>query len=241
MIFRLPCLMLATTFLLLPRSRAQSVAAPASAPAVAAETLLPDVARQLAGHFHLEGDLQLSLTRPVTLPDVPADRPLRLIVTDFTSTPASSMLVRCRLEAGGAPLSSVTLMVHAELWADVWVARLPLVADAPFDPSELNVERADLLRERAALPASAGGADFAFARSIPAGQTLVWRYLKRRPLVHRGDTIDVSAVDGPLTVTVKALAVQDGGRGETVLVRNLVTRKEFSAVVVDDGRAQIRL
>jgi len=205
------------------------------------DALLADAARQIAAHFHLEGDLHLELVRPLVLPGIPDNAEPRLIVTDFTSAPASSMLVRCRLEAGGAPLSSLSLNLRAELWTDVWVARQPLPAGSPFDATLLDVRRADLLRERTALPTASGGDEFAFARFVPAGQTLAWRDLMRRPLVHKGDTIEVSAVDGPLTVTVKAVAVQDGGRGETVLVRNLETRKEFSAVVVADGRAQIRL
>ncbi len=237
-------LLLSLALLGLPWLGAQS---PAAAPTddsardALVNTLLADVARQLSDHFHLEGDLRLALTRQLPLPALADNAEPRLIVTDFTSAPASSMLVRCRLEAGGAPLSSLALNVRAELWNDVWVARQPLPTGSVFDSGLLDVRRADLLRERNALPATAGGNDFVLARYVPAGQTLAWRDLMRRPLVRKGETVEVSAVDGALTVTVKAVAVQDAGRGETVLVRNLETRKEFSAVVVADGRAQIRL
>jgi flagella basal body P-ring formation protein FlgA len=109
-----------------------------------------------------------------------------------------------------------------------------------FDPARLELQRCDLLRERDALPASISDRDYLFARAVPAGRTLVWRDLTRRPLVRKGDTVEVSAVEGSLTVTIHALATQNGGRGDLVLVRNLESKKEFTAVVVDENRVQVR-
>ena len=225
------------------RAAAPADAAPAPGAAAgnpAAEAVLADLAAQLSAHFHLAGELQLEALRPLPLADLPPGAPARLVVTEFTSAPASSMLVRCRLEAGGAPLPSVTVTLRALLWADVWVAREPLAAGQPFDAALLDVRRCDLFRERDALPATAGDRDFVFARAVPAGRTLAWRDLARRPLVRRGEIVEVCASDGALTVTLKALATQNGGRGETVLVRNLESRKEFPAIVVDDDRVQVR-
>lgn len=34
--------------------------------------------------------------------------------------------------------------------------------------------------------------------------------------------------------------MQDGGKGETVRVRNLESRREFAALVVGENRAQVR-
>lgn len=220
----------------LPGARA---AAPASGAAGTHHALMAQIAHQIAAHFQLAGDLEVAPADSYASSHLPTGKAVRVTVTEFTSMPASSMLVRCRLEAGGAPPSSVSLMLRAHLWADAWVAREPLSLGSPFDPSQLDVRRVDLLRQRQAVPASGDPGDYILACSVPAGRVLVWRDLRRRPLVRKGDTIDVSAINGPLTVTVKAVAVQSGGKGETVLVRNLETRKEFSAVVVDDGRAEI--
>ncbi|MDD2765214.1 MAG: flagellar basal body P-ring formation chaperone FlgA [Opitutaceae bacterium] len=221
-----------------PRLCAQAAKAPAG-PALSREVLLADLSRQLQDYFHLAGDLRLDLSRPWTPPAARAGAPARLVITEFPSAPASSMLVRCRLEAGGAPLLDFPLVLQAQLWADVWQARDPADAGQPFNPAALDVRRADLLRDRDALPASTGGNEYVFSRPVPAGRTLVWRDLTRRPLVHKGETVDVRATDGALTVTLKALAMQNGGRGDAVLVRNPESRKEFTAVVVDEGRLQV--
>jgi flagella basal body P-ring formation protein FlgA len=202
--------------------------------------LLADLARELADHFHAAGELQLDPVRVWGLPALPAGAETRLVVTEFPAALTSSMLVRCRLETAGPPLPVCSIAVHAQLWADVWTAREPLDAGRPFDPAALTLQRGDLLRERDAVPATLNDRDYFLARAVPAGRTLVWRDLVRRPLVRKGETVEVSAVDGPLTVTVKALAIQNGGRGDLVLVRNLDSKKEFTAVVVDENRVQVR-
>ena len=232
---------LTAVLLAAPVLRAETDAPPASpADTAVRRALMAGVARQITDHFHLRGDLQIDTVPSWQFPPLPAGKPARIVVTEFTSMPASSMLVRCRLEAGGAPPLSLSLLLHAHLWADAWVSREPVSLGSSFDPSLLDARQVDLLQQRFAVPvADTAGGDFIYACSVPAGQLLIWRDLKRRPLVRRGDTIDVSAVNGPLTVTVKAIAMQSGGKGETVLVRNLETRREFNAVVVDPGHAEI--
>ena len=223
------------------RLAAQPAAAPAEASpaAVPGDALLADLARDLSNHFHAVGELQLDPVRAWGLPTVPAGAQAHLVVTEYPVALASSMLVRCKLETAGAPLPPWSISVRAQLWTDVWTAREPVDTGRPFDPAALELRRGDLLREHDAVPATLNDRDYFFARAVPAGRTLVWRDLVRRPLVRKGETVEVRAVDGPLTVTVKALAVQNGGRGDLVLVRNLDSKKEFTAVVVDENRVQV--
>jgi flagella basal body P-ring formation protein FlgA len=239
------------TFLVLPallagiapsRAPAQPAETPAAVSPAAepSEALLADLSRQLSDHFHAAGELQLDSVRAWGLPSVPARVQARLVVTEFPASLAPSMLVRCRLETPGAVLPAWSISVHAQLWADIWTAREPLDAGRPFDPSALEAHRGDLLREHDALQATLNDRDYLYARAVPAGRVLVWRDLVRRPLVRKGETVEVTAVDGSLTVTVKALAIQNGGRGDLVLVRNLDSKKEFTAVVVDENRVQVR-
>ena len=64
--------------------------------------------------------------------------------------------------------------------------------------------------------------------------------LSRRALVRKGEVIDVTATDGALSITMKALAMENGSAGETVRVRNIESKKEFPVLVVADARAQVR-
>jgi len=123
---------------------------------------------------------------------------------------------------------------------DAWVTRLPANRGDGFDPAALDVRRVDFLREHDSLPADLADHDFTFARSVPAGRVLTWRDVARRALVRKGDLIEVAAIEGPLTVTLKALAMQSGAAGDMVTVRNLESKKDITAQVIAENRVQVR-
>lgn len=198
------------------------------------------LATELAAHFNLEGDLQLELLRPWSSPDRVA-RDWRIQVIEFPSVPATSMLMRVRVLADGEPLGAdATLVLRAALWRDAWVARQPLTHNSTFDASLLETRRVDLLRDRDALPAAVGDRSFIFSRSVQAGRLLTWRDVARRPLVRKGEYVEVSAADGQLFVSMKGVAMQNGAQGEVVTVRNPDSKKDFSAFVIDENRVQVR-
>jgi flagella basal body P-ring formation protein FlgA len=142
--------------------------------------------------------------------------------------------------ADGVPSGEATLTVRANLWRDAWVARQPLLNGATFDPALLETRRVDLFRERDALPATVGDQTFVIARAVNTGRVVTWRDIARRPLVKKGDVVEVTASEGMLSVTMKAMALQNGGQGEAVTFRNLESRKDFTAFVIDENRAQVR-
>lgn len=203
------------------------------------ELLLTALTRAIGTHFNFEGDLQLDLIRAWT-PPARVATVWELSVLEFPPVPAASMMLRCRVIADAATVTETTFVVRAQLWRDAWSTRQPLTAGAAFDVTALEARRVDLLRERDALPAAVGDRSYVFARAVPAGRMLTWRDIARRPLVKKGDLVEVSAVDGPLSVTMKALAMENGAQGDTVTVRNPQSRKDFSALVVDENRVQVR-
>ena len=203
------------------------------------EQLLSGLTRALITHFNFEGELQIELLR-VWAPPARTAAVWDLNVLDFPASPASSMMVRCRLSADGAVAFDTTLVVKAQLWRDAWASRVPLALGALFNVTALETRRVDLLRERDVLPASVGDRTYVFSRAIPAGRLLTWRDVTRRPLVKKGELVEVSAHEGPLQITMKALAMENGAQGETVTVRNPESRKNFTALVIDENRVQVR-
>lgn len=225
-------------FLLLAGSRAQAEVAVTATP-LAQEELIALLTREVTAHFNLEGDLQLSLVRAWT-PPARVAAAWSLDVAEFPAFASASMLVRGRVLADGEPVAETTFVLRASLWREAWAARQPLVAGTVFDPASLEARRVDLLRERDALPAAVGDGSFIFARSLAAGRLLTWHDIARRPLVRKGDIVEVAAVEGGLTVTVKALALESGGRGDRVTVRNTDSRRDFTATVTNENRVEVR-
>jgi flagella basal body P-ring formation protein FlgA len=198
--------------------------------------LLADVAGQLAAHFRLHDELQLEVLRPLTLPA--SSTRLSVEVAEFPTSLASSMIVRVRI--GGSAPTEQTLVLRAQLFREVWITRTPTERDGAFDAGQLDTRRVDALRERDAIPVVEACSDYIFNRPVPANRILTWRDVSRRALVRRGQVIEIAAVDGPLSITMKALAMENGAAGEMVKVRNLDSKKEFNALVVADSRAEVR-
>ncbi len=203
------------------------------------EQLIASLTRDLVSHFNLEGDLQLELLRDWA-PPARVAAAWTIDIAEYPSVPSSSMLLRCRVLADAAPVADTTLVVRAALWRDAWVTRQPLVVGAVFDPTMLEARRTDLFRDRDVLPAAVGDRSYIFARAVSAGRLLTWHDIARRPLVKKGELVEVSAADGLLLVTMKALAMENGAQGDVVTVRNPESLKNFAAVVVDENRVQVR-
>jgi flagella basal body P-ring formation protein FlgA len=218
---------------------ARAVAAPSAAGPLTTEGFVALLARELTTHFNLEGELQLELLRPFT-PPARAAASWSISVLEFPAAPSSSMLLRGRVMADGTGAGDFSLVLRASHWRDTWVTRAPLTPGATFDPAQLEPRRTDLFRDREAVPTSAGGRGFVFARAVPAGRPLTWHDLARRPLVKKGEVVEVSAQEGRLVVTLKALALENGAQGDTVTVRNPESQRKFAAVVVDENRVQVR-
>ncbi len=227
-------------FLLLLAARPLSadVAASVAGP-LTQDAFVSSLTRELTAHFNLEGDLQLELLRVWTPPQLVA-RDWQVIITEYPSVAASAMLLRCRILADGNPATEATITLRASHWRDAWVARQPLTHGATFDPALLEARRVDLFRDSDALPAAVGDQTFVFTRGVNTGRTVTWRDIARRPLVKKGDMVEVSAAEGSLSITMKALALQSGAQGEAVTLRNLESRKDFTAFVIDENRVQVR-
>ncbi|AOS45134.1 flagellar basal body P-ring biosynthesis protein FlgA [Lacunisphaera limnophila] len=224
------------TLLLAASARAD---APVSPGPLTQDAFVGAITRELVSHFNLEGDLQLELLRPWASPASLA-RDWQVVITEYPSVATAAMLLRCRVLADGEPSSDLTITLRAALWRDAWSARQPLAHQATFDPSLLEVRRVDLFRDRDALPAAVGDASYLFVRAVQAGRIVTWRDIARRPLVKKGDMVEVSAAEGSLVISMKALALQSGAQGEAVTLRNLESRKDFTAFVIDENRVQVR-
>ena len=199
---------------------------------------LPQLSAQLAAHFGVSGDLQLDLLRSWQPPAAPAGEWMMTVVAP-PQTLAPQMVVRVRLTTGQRTLGEWNLPLRAQLWGDACSVRQPLARGDSIDPSLLDLRRVDLLREKEAIPSGTDMSGMSVARGVGVGATLTWRDVARRTLVQRGEHIDVVATDGALTITMKALAMQNGALGETIVVRNTESRRDFSAVVTAENKARV--
>jgi flagella basal body P-ring formation protein FlgA len=224
----------------------ESPSAPPAPPSAAgaksaftSEQLMAEIARAVAEHFRLEGELKLEPVRPWTCP-VASAAVWQVVIDEFPNIATSTLFVRCRVLADGALADRVSLMLRASLWRDAWFARQPIVGRTTFGTGLVEARRIDVFHEHDALPASAGDDSYIFTRDIPADHLVTWHDIARRPLVRKGDVVEVTANEGRLTLSMKALALENGARGDLVTVRNIESRKDLSGMVIDEDHVQVR-
>lgn len=76
-------------------------------------------------------------------------------------------------------------------------------------------------------------------RSIAAGQEILPQMLDEVREIHAGERVHVLADCGNARVSLEAVALGDGRKGETIVVRNPVTRSAFRAIVQDRGQVVV--
>lgn len=208
---------------------------PLRATPLAGDPWLDVLGALLANHYQPAGELNLGWSRPPPL-DLPAEPRVELVSVPPVLSP--QLLVNVLVADAAGTTTRHTFVLRAELWLEGWSPREPSPAGAPVVPEALDLVRFDALRERRALAADAS-LELDYLRTVAPGRLLTWNDVRRRPLVRRGQAVDVAASDGLLSITLRAIALHDAGRGQAVRVRNPDSRKEFTAVVVAESRATV--
>ena len=189
-----------------------------------------------------KGELELRLSRPWAPVLVP-DETLALKIIDLPATGVSAnFITRFELSAGTDRLGPWQVVTQARVMKDVLVARSALKREQPLQASDFTTERRDVLSLREPLDEAAlRNPSLDLAESVQAGQPLLARSVRQRPVVQRGQLVDGLVRDGTLNISLKVEVLADGLPGQIVRVRNPKTKREFHAKVQDEQTVVINL
>jgi flagella basal body P-ring formation protein FlgA len=221
-------------------------AAAPSAPAVAThrtltgDDLINELQKQLVTYFGLKGDLKLSFIREWNAIQLPA-KDFDLTLTDYPSQGVTdSFAVRFKISSGGVEVGQWQIGLRAQLWQSVWVTQGRLDRGQALDRTLLNSQKIDILPEKKTLISDDIDPDgFDVAQGIGPGQPLSKQDVIERPLIHRGDVVEVIATQGLLDIHMKALALEDGGVNALIKMRNLDSSKDFNAQILNENEVRV--
>lgn len=77
-------------------------------------------------------------------------------------------------------------------------------------------------------------------RIVMAGKPLSTNDLEQPKLVERGDTVMITFMDGPLILSTKGTAMQDGARGDVIRVTNINSNKTLDAHVTGSREVAVQ-
>lgn len=200
----------------------------------AAHEFILTQARAYAGEPRIEvsaPDPRLRLARcdlPLVAELPPGSRPVG----------ATTVGVRC---PGSTPWS-IYVPVRVQIFANILVAARSLARGVPLAPTDVTVSHQDLAAVAGnALTDSSQAIGKRLRYPVAAGAALNAGLLDLPPLVKRGQAVTIVSAAQGLEVRAAGEALADGTSGETIRVRNLLTRKIIQGTVLEAGLVKVSM
>lgn len=189
-----------------------------------------------------QGELELHITRAGPRPEVP-DEPLTLTVTELPANGVSpDFIVSFELWDARERVGGWQVPVKAAVWRDVPVAQSTLQRGEPLKGADIAMQRADILVQRDIFfnyPTTDDTLEL--TEDVPAGRPILSRCVRTRPLILRGEMVEGVFQDGTLGISLVVESLEDGVLGQTVRVRNPITRRELHGKVENEKTIRINL
>ncbi len=208
--------------------------------ALNSDELLLLLEKQLSAHYSVVGDLKLSLSKAWDALQLP-DEKFEISVIEYPTAGLSpTFYLRFKVTSGDREVGVFQTLLRAQLIQEAWVVQGKLTRGAALDRSMLTVQKVDTLREKQApLLATEDPALFDIVQNVPPGRTLTRQEVADRPVIRKGQVVNVVATSGMLSVSMKALALENGGLKDLIKMRNLDSRKEFNAQIINENRVEV--
>ena len=226
---------------------ASQPAAPAVVTSVGDFTLSEDrvldgLQRELTASMSLRGELKLAFVEPWKPLEIKNGKDWRLVVDGVPKSGLSQKFpVRFSIEVAGKKIGTWQQQLKAQLIEPVWVSTRRLERGEAINSAVAALKEVDVLNTNKELLTADSDLNFyEVSQSVPADQILSRSDVALRRLVRRGKVVDVLVNQGAMNITMKAIALADGGAGETIGVRNIDSKKDFQAKVVGSNTVQVK-
>lgn len=142
-------------------------------------------------------------------------------------------------EVDGRVLRRVSGSVTLNVWLDVPTASRQLQRGDTLQPEDITFTRvnASALRE---TPWDGKGGPWQLARPVMPGTPVLQSDLMPLAMVRKGAVVTLVYERGALRMQTKAEALEDGAPGGSIQVRNLQSKKQVYATVIDGSTVIIR-
>lgn len=208
---------------------------------VGSDQVLDALKREMIARCGVEGDLHLSFARPWNGVEIRNDKDWKVVLDQMPGgyvTP--SMEVVFRIEASGKTVGTWTETVNAKVFRPVWTTLRRLDRGERLDSSVCALKNTDVLSQKLPyVPADADLSIYEMAQTLGQERPLTEQDIKLRPLVHKGDFVNVVVSQGALNISMKGIALGTAGAGEMVGIRNKDSRKDFQAQVIGPNTVQV--
>lgn len=161
-----------------------------------------------------------------------SSRSQELVLEKAVITPGRIALRFAIQEIDGKVLQRFTGTAFLNVWVDTPATARPLAKGDTLTPQDIMYKSVNLAYERADLWDGKGG-PWQVIRPLGAGEAISTTDLKPLSAIKKGDKITLLYNKGGIHLSVLVEAMEDGSLGDTILVRNLDSKKQIYGKVQD--------
>lgn len=186
----------------------------------------------------LDGEAVL---RDMTIPNFIflRDSKNRIDIEPLRTVQAGRIGIRFReIDPNGQIVRRVTGGAFLDLWVTIPCAGVPVNRNDLLTPDKITHERKNLAYLRGE-PWDGRGGPYRVMRTLGAGTPIFEGDLETVPVISKGSRVDLIFKGSAIRLTVVAKAMEDGRIGDMIPVRNLQSKRQVYATVLDDSTVVI--
>ncbi len=204
-----------------------------------AGTLEKRIAAALARRYQAAGEVGTRLSREWKPLEVPANwefQPLQLIPDELSA----NAFIRFSIVANGRKLGEWGYPLSCSQMVGVATTKSFLSRGNRITPESLASRPMDVLSlGSGCVRADARLNGYQVATNLKPGTMLKWSHLSKVVLVRKGQVVNVFASGKGIYVEMKGQSLEDGVEGSFVRIRNLSSKREFQAKVLNENSVKV--
>ncbi len=204
-----------------------------------AELLEKKIASVLSHRYQASGYILARLSREWKPLNVPVDWEFKF-QQSIPDELSANAFVRFSISSDGLDLGEWGYPVKCSQMVDVAVAKVPLNRGNRITPDLFSSSVMDALGSGANCVLSDARLNgYQVASSLKPGTVLKWSHLSKVTLVRKGQVVNVFASGKGIFVEMKGQAMEDGVEGSFVRIRNISSKREFQAKVLNENSVKV--
>ena len=151
-------------------------------------------------------------------------------------------VVRVGIDLGDETLRKMSITADVRIQMPVLVAAHNLKRGEQIEPTFFEFRKSDVTKLRGAYYIDENELKaLRMSRSLSAGDVLTDQHVERIPIVKRGELVRILARGDLFEVTTEGTAMQDGGKGDLIRVKNVDSGKVIRGYVINSGLIEVGL
>lgn len=189
----------------------------------------------------IDGKLEFETARewrPVPVPDGNIDIE---ILNDSNIKPDSYVIIKFNIVSHSGKTGPYYIQLRCKCYQEVLTSAQPIERGTVISPNMMTWSIQDSFSLKSPVTREMISPDdpLESVRSLDAGDPILQRDIRRRPMVRRRDLVTAILDKGSLQISLKAVSDEEGYRGDIIRVTNIRSNKQFHARVV--GRNIVQL